>query len=104
MMSRVLIIGSVMKAPQHVDAKTIVFQVVSKTGDHVSRPIVFHVSASGRLAQEFFDLKRGNEVMIDASFKTTSQGNPVLHRYPDGKPYVQFDVVAEVISKIKIPT
>lgn len=104
MMSRVVIVGSVMKAPQRVDANTIVFQVVSRTGDHVPRPIVFHVSASGTLAQEFFDLKRGNEVLIDASFKTTSHGNPLLHQYPDGKPYVQFDVVAELITKIKIPT
>lgn len=104
MLSQVVIIGSITKAPQRVDANTILFQVVSRTGHHVPRPILFHVSANGELAQEFFDLRRGNEVLIEASFKTTPHGNPPLHHYPDGKPYVQFDVIAEVITKIKIPT
>lgn len=104
MISKVVIVGSVLKAPNRVDANTIVFQVVSRTGDHAPHPIIFHVSASNSLAREFFDLKRGNEVLIDASLKTTSQGNPLLHHYPDGQPYTQFDVVAETITKIKIPT
>ncbi|OQY99610.1 MAG: hypothetical protein B6D41_00875 [Chloroflexi bacterium UTCFX4] len=104
MISRIVIVGSVLKAPKSVNADTIHFQVVARTGDHAPRPIIFHISASGSLAREFFDLKRGDQVLIDASFTTTSQGNPPLHYYPDGRAYTQFDVVAESISKIKIPT
>ena len=104
MLSKAVIVGSVLEAPRRVNPNTIIFQVISKTGDHAPRPIVFHVSASDALAQEFIDLKRGNAVLIDASFKTTPQGNPALHHFPDGQVYALFDVVAEKITKIKMPT
>ena len=104
MLSKVVIVGSVLEAPRRLNETTIVFQVISKTGDHAPRPIVFHVSASDVLAKEFMDLKRGNNVLIDASFKTTPQGNPLLHHYPDGQAYALFDVIAEKITKVKTPT
>lgn len=101
MLSKAVIIGSVYEEPRRVNENTIVFKVISKTGDHAPRPIIFHVSASAHLAAEFIDLKRGNGVLIDASFKTTPQGNPPLYTYPDGQAYTQYEVIAEKIAKLK---
>ncbi len=101
MLSKAVIIGSVYEEPRRVSENTIVFRVISRTGDHVPRPIFFLVSASDNLADEFITLKRGNAVLIDASFKTTPQGNPPIHLYPDGHAYTLFEMVAEKITKLK---
>lgn len=101
MLSKAVIIGSVYEEPRRVSNNTIVLKVISKTGDHSPRPIVFHVSVGGNLLQQVVDLKRGDGVLIDASFKTTPQGNPPMHTYPDGQAYVQYEVFAEKIARLK---
>mgnify|MGYP000047016511 CR=1 FL=1 len=101
MLSKAVIIGSVYEEPRRLNDNTIVLRVISKTGDHAPRPIVFHVSIGGNLIQEASELKRGDGVLIDASFKTTAQGNPPMHTYPDGQAYVQYEVIAEKIAKLK---
>lgn len=101
MLSKAVIIGSVYEAPRRASDNTIVLRVISKTGNHAPRPIVFYVSVSGNLVHEATKLKRGDGVLIDASFKTTPQGNPPMHTYPDGQAFVQYEVIAEKIAKLK---
>lgn len=98
MLSKAVIIGSVYKEPRRLDENTVAFQVISRTGDHPPRPIIFHIVASDKLAAQAMELKRENLVLIDASFKTTAQGNPPLHTYSDGQAYTQYDVIAEKIA------
>ncbi len=98
MLSKVVIIGSVYKEPRLLNENTVAFQVISRTGDHAPRPIIFHITAGDKLAEQALELKRGTLVLIDASFKTTAQGNPPLHTYSDGQPYTQYDVIAEKIA------
>lgn len=100
MLSSVVIVGNVYKAPRRVNAMTVVFQVLSRTGDYAPRPIVFHVSASGALTEQALSLKLGIGVFVEASFKTTAQGNPQIHTYPDGEPYARYEVIAETITMI----
>ncbi len=97
MLSKAVIVGSVNKEPQRVNENIIVFQVISRTGNHAPRPIIFHITANGKLAEQAKELKRGNLVLIDASFSTTPQGNPPMHMYSDGQAYTQYDVLAEKI-------
>lgn len=101
MLSKAVIVGSVVEAPRRVNENTIEFKVISKTGDHAPRPIYFYITASGALAEKFIGLKRGSNVLVDATFKTTPQGNPPLHHYPDGQAYTLFDMIAEKIVEIR---
>lgn len=98
MLSKAVIIGRVFKEPQPLNERTVAFQVISKTGTHAPRPIIFHVTAHDKLAEKAMALKHGNLVLIDASFKTTDQGNPPLPTYSDGQAYTQYQVIAEKIA------
>lgn len=104
MLTKVIIVGSVYAEPQRVNVNTVTFQVISKTGTHQPRPITFHVTANGTLGEQAMNLKRGNTILVDASLKTTAQGNPLIYAYSDGQPYTQYDVLAErIVIQLGLP-